>query len=109
MSTRSIILFIILLGVMTGALLTWVDVPDRITITVQSAGRVLIAGEEMSPDEMESLILGYVEDDDQVEIVILAGESVQAGEVLMVMDSARKAGAINIEIVTDASLLLNTP
>lgn len=109
MSTRSIILFIVLLGVFTVSLLTWVDVPDRVTITVQPSGQVFLEGRERRLEELEKIIHAYVEDDDQVEVIIMAGESIPVGDVLKIRGSVQKAGAVNIEIITDASHSLNTP
>ena len=105
MPTRTIILLVILLGVITAALLSWVEVPTRITITVQSSGQVLIEGQVRHPDEIETIIHDYVEDDDQVEIVIVAGASIPVGDVLKIREYALDAGALHIELIAaDPSL-----
>jgi|GEM_PF-6013672 len=103
MSTRSIILMIVLLGVITVSLLTWFDEPERVPITVLPSGLVLVEGKQTPINELEAIIHDHVEDDDKVEIVITADESIPVGDVLRVKETAERAGVRYIEIVSGVS------
>ena len=101
MSTRSTLLLIVLLGIITISLLTWFDEPDRVTITVMPSGLILVEGKESSLDDLEAIIRAYVEDDRTVEVVIMADDSIPVGDVLNVKVMAERSGVKHVEIVSD--------
>jgi len=101
MSTRSTLLLIVLLGIITISLLTWFDEPDRVAITVMPSGLILVEGKESSLDDLEAIIRAYVEDDRTVEVVIMADDSIPVGDVLNVKVMAERSGVKHVEIVSD--------
>ncbi len=103
MITRRFVLIALLFGVTLFALLTWNPGGAVVQIEVEPSGTAHIGGAKLDMQTLEVNLRERVENNPGVVILgvvilIVAEKDTPAGHVMQIMDVARQAGAVNIEI-----------
>lgn len=73
-----------------------------LVVTLTAQGRVFLADQEVSLDQVESLLTVALKERSEKQVIIQADRSVTHGRVVTLMDLARKAGADKLAIATEA-------
>lgn len=73
--------------------------PLMVTLTAQ--GRVFLSDQEVSLDQVQSLLALALKGRDEKQVIIQADRAVTHGRVVAIMDLARKAGADKLAIATE--------
>jgi biopolymer transport protein ExbD len=100
MITRRFLLLALLFGVTIYALLTWNPGGSVVYVTVEPSGTARIDGTKIDATALASRLRKSVEENPGVTILIQVRETTPAGHVLAIVDVAKEAGAVNIDIET---------
>lgn len=72
-----------------------------LVVTLTAQGRVFLSDQEVSLDQVQSLLTLALKPRAEKQVVIQADRSVTHGRVVAIMDLARKAGADKLAIATE--------
>lgn len=72
-----------------------------LVVTLTAQGRVFLADQEVSLDQVQSLLAMALRERSEKQVVIQADRAVTHGRVVAIMDLARKAGADKLAIATE--------
>jgi biopolymer transport protein ExbD len=73
---------------------------DKITVFISSDNRIFVNGEEVAPDELQSIIRLELVNTSGKTVVLKADELVNLGFAIKVMDIVKQSGAEGIVIST---------
>ncbi len=74
----------------------------KVTVSITADGKLYVDREPTSPAALRSRLVRRIRDNPRVVIVINADERVEHGQVVAVMDAAKRAGAAQLAIATRA-------
>lgn len=73
-----------------------------LVVTLTAQGRVFLSDQEVSLDQVQSLLAVALKQRSEKQVIIQADRSVTHGRVVTLMDLARQAGADKLAIATEA-------
>lgn len=72
-----------------------------IAVMVKADGEIVLDGQTVSPEALESALVERVQANPQLQVVVGADEQVAHGRVVTVMDVARRAGVSKLAFAVD--------